>query len=114
MPVIQLSGGRISENIILKNGDALNSVFIHHIFRKLNERNIKVKKYFVKQLTIEEFKFYLSVEDDSFNNEMEQEIIARMKSVLGDKIKVTFDYNFQPDILPSGKSRNFESYVKAE
>lgn len=112
-PIIQLSGGRISEHIILNNGDTLNSVFIHHIFRKLNEKGtVRVKKYFVKQLAINEFKFFLSVDDSTFNNDMEQEIIARMKSILGDEIKVFFEYEYQFELMPSGKSKNFESYIE--
>lgn len=112
-PILDLSGGRVSEYILRNDGSKVSAVLIHHIFRKVIHKGKEgIESYYAKQKTIQEIEFYLQV-NEKYNSETEKLIQQLAQEIIGN-IRIRFFYNIKNQRKNSGKMHFFEGVYQNE
>lgn len=110
-PIINMSGGRISDFIIFPDGRKINSVAIHHIFRKIgNMGEIGIEKYLVVQNDFFHLVFNLVV-NSKYCRSCELVIKELAKSIFDKNITINFNYCNDIPVTNSGKHKTFISKI---
>lgn len=109
--VLNVFGGRISEKILLQSGQEVSSVFLHHVFRKLETKKLyAVKKYKIVQKDVDRLLFILEVDKTYDAKIYENEIVNLCRVILGN-----FQYEFEYshiELMANCKKKTFERLIK--
>jgi phenylacetate-CoA ligase len=95
-PVFEKIGGRFVENIHSTDGKIIHSMAISHLLT-LSQN---IVQYQFKQISQFDYLIKLIVKDD-FSDE--ETLRKKLKNVLGEKAKLSFEYVDTIEALPSGK-----------
>ena len=98
--VLELHGGRVTDYILTKNGETVNSVLIYFIILKINQARSHVQQFQATQNDLYNFTIKLVLMPSAEKKWVEKIFYQQMKHYLGEETEIKFVYF---ENLPQGK-----------